>query len=124
MASESFKEDLPRGCGSFVEKLEKRERGEESSLLWCLEAPGQDVCQAEEELPEAARRPELCTESPSKGSCLCMPRLTGVCMCIGICICMFAHLHMHVPLCATIGTCVCACIRVCHVFAFTYVSAY
>lgn len=39
MASESFKEDLLRGCGSFVEKLEKGEvRRAACSDAWQFQA--------------------------------------------------------------------------------------
>lgn len=95
MASESFKEDLLRGCGSFVEKLGKGE------VRRCLAVPGPDVCQAEGKLAEATGGPALCTESPGKGSCLlteagkCVPMrgCVDACMCLHSCAYMYMSVH-------------------------------
>lgn len=95
MASESFKEDLLQGRGSFVEKPGKGEvRMVGSSKRGCL--PGR------REAARSHRRTCTLHREHQQGSCLCTLRLAGVGVCMDTWLCVFVHPHMHVLMCVHI----------------------
>lgn len=94
MASESFKEDLLQGRGSFVEKPGKGEvRMVGSSQRGCL--PGR------REAARSHRRTCTLHRDTNRGP-VCTPRLAGVGVCMDACACAFVHPHMHVLMCVHI----------------------
>jgi hypothetical protein len=129
MASESFKEDLPRACGSFVEKLEERGLSRAAcGGTWRLQARmsarQRRSCQKlQEDLPFAQRVPVRGPVCAYRGCQVyaCVWEHANVCLliCICLCVCNCGHMCMYVHLCvlkcllSCMDVCVCVCVCVC-----------
>ena len=126
MASESFKEDLPRACGSFVEKLEERGLSRAAcGGTWRLQARmsarQRRSCQKlQEDLPFAQRVPVRGPVCAYRGCQVyaCVWEHANVCLliCICLCVCNCGHMCMYVHLCvlkcllSCMDVCVCVCV--------------